>query len=278
MDQTPTHHTLMSGSWSDPGEGANILSGVVVTLLLHGLAVLLMAWATMSTNKALDEYIEPKVLEFEDVELLALGKERPPQALPRIANPAPAPRRKNEIVLNKPDPKVVPIKKEPEPTEEKEPEVKTQERRKKLVHELDDLFDPERPTNDDVPAGHESGAVGGTLSDIAKSNLVGNYATKLKKEFSRVWTMPATVPAHEIIALQGQVVVAIYLSKTGYIRSYTWLKKSKNEQFNMSIELVIRRFQLNGGGRKLPLPDNEEVKQLVLKEALNLKQWEYTGH
>ena len=130
-------------------ETMDIVVGILVTFALHGAVIVGMAIATMSTNQHIEEYIEPKMLEFEDVELLALGEERPPDALPRIANPAPRTRAPDEVALNKSE-DAVPLKKK----KEERIEAKKEDRRKNLLDELDDLHDPDRPTNDDAPAGH----------------------------------------------------------------------------------------------------------------------------
>ena len=80
-----------------------------------------------------------------------------------------------------------------------------------------------------------------------------------------------------IDALEGAVSVQVFLSKDGYIRDYTFRKKSDNEQFNMSIERVLRRFHYQHGRRKLPLPDKEEIRNIVTTRPLNFNTWDYTG-
>ena len=73
------------------------------------------------------------------------------------------------------------------------------------------------------------------------------------------------------------MAVYIRLSDKGYVVSYSFKKKSGNDQFDASIERVIKKFQVLGGGKKLPLPENPEIQQIVLKKGLNLKEWVYTG-
>ncbi len=273
---------------SGGSETMNILAGVCVTLVLHGTIVGRMALATMHSNEAIEEFIEPRIIEFEDVDLVALGEEKPPEALPRIANPPP-PKAKAKKAVNlarrddkapkkaKEEPKDVPEKDEPPRDEPPNAEVEADDSNEDLLNELGDLHDPDRPVNTDTPAGSRDGAVGGTLSKAAVDNLMGTYVYKLKKEISRSWTVPATVPREEIASLQGAVSVQVFISKDGYIRDYSFLKKSGNEQFNLSIERVLRRYHYQHGRRKLPLPDKEEIRTIVTTNPLNLKTWEYTG-
>lgn len=254
-----------------------------MTLLLHGLIVSAMAVATYFSNEAIEEYIEPQVLEFEDVELVALGKPRDPSALPRIANPAPPKRAKREeVVLDEPPAEQAPVEeltehKVDDPAEEVPPEPTRDELMKDAFAGLEGLHDPERPVNEDVPEGQEDGVVEGTLSQAAGDALMRTYSTKVNAAISKQWRVPATLDSEQIEGLSGEVVMLVYLSEDGYIREYRWDKRSQNEQFNLSIESALRRFRVDSGGRKLPLPDNEELRQLVLERPLRLSKWEYKG-
>jgi hypothetical protein len=58
--------------------------------------------------------------------------------------------------------------------------------------------------------------------------------------------------------------------------TYRFRRHSSNEQFDSSIERLLRKFQASGGGKTLPLPEDENVRKIVLKEGLNLKNWEVT--
>ena len=139
------------------------------------------------------------------------------------------------------------------------------------------LHDPSRPTNDDKQAGSKQGVIGGQLSDAAKANLMASYAAQLNTALSRYWTLPTTVPREAIKQLAGQVLIYVRLSKDGRIVSYSWRRHSANEQFDASIDRLLRSFQSGTGSRRLPVPDNPEVVQLVVSEGLVLKTWEYTG-
>lgn len=252
---------------------AHVVGGFLTTLLLHVLIVAAIVVGTMKGEQKLEEEIEPHLLRFEKVELLALGEERPPEALPRIANPEPPTKAPDEIALEKPDQPIIEIKKkEPEKAKKEE-----EDRKKRINDALSALSNPNRPTNDDVPDGRAEGVIGGTVSDAALANLMGTYQAKLVAELSRFWDLPSTIEQSEIETLSNQVEVYVRLSAAGNIVTYKFRKKSENEQFNQSIERVLKRFEVSHGGRKLPMPDEPSVKDAVVRDGLNLKSWEYTG-
>ena len=250
-----------------------LLTGVLSTLGLHGLILVLIVLGTMHGNRHLEEEIAPKMIEFEQVDLLALGEEKDPKAMPRISNPAAAVKKPEEINLDATPQETTP--QEEPPPDAKEQEI--EEPRQKMLDALSALNDPERPANDDLPEGAAQGVIGGTLSDAALANMMGTYQAKLVGEISKYWTVPTTLSPEEIKTLQGQVSIYIRLASSGNVLSYTWQQKSGNDQFDESIERVIKRFQLTQDGKTLPLPEDEEVRQIVLKQGLNLKRWEYTG-
>lgn len=245
--------------------------GAFAALLLHGLLVAVVVIGTYYGQQNIEDEIEPKMLKFDDVQLLALGEEKPPEALPRIANPEPAVKPEEEVNLAQPDEPVVELEKE-EPEDVKEDK---DAREKKMLDALSALNNPNRPTNDETPEGSAEGVVGGTISDAALANLMGTYQAKLLAEIASVWQIPSTLSDEEIERLAGQVAVYVRLSEEGYVVSYNFERESNNEQFNASIERVLRRFQVSGG-RKLPLPDNEEIRQMVLREGLKLVNWTST--
>ena len=263
--------------------------GIATTLVLHGAiaaAVLLSAFAKPEAPPV----EPPRKIVFEDVQLLALGEEVPKRMLPRIANPKPPaptpeppepepPRQdepkppKDAITLPSKDPKPAP-KPQARP---KAPSSTKASRRSAMDDALAGLHDPNRPTNDDKQAGSKQGVLGGQLSDAAKANLMASYAAQLNTALSRYWTLPTTVPREAIKQLAGQVRVYVRLSRDGRIVSYVWRRHSANEQFDASIDRLLRSFQSGHGTRRLPVPESAEVLQLVVSEGLVLKTWEYTG-
>lgn len=247
-------------------------AGVVLTMLLHFGLVAVIIIGTMSGTKKIEEEIQPKMLTFEKVDLLALGEEKPPNALPRISNPEPAVRPPDEVNLAKPEEPVVDLEKKEEKKEKEDEEA----RKRKMLDALSALHNPNRPSNDDLPEGSEDGVIGGNISDAALANLMGTYAAKVISELSRNWEIPSTVPDEEIPSLAGQVAVYVRLSEQGHIVVHRFEKNSTNDQFDASIDRLLRRYTVTGG-RKLPLPDDEAVKKSVLHHGLQLEGWEYTG-
>lgn len=247
-----------------------MIVGIVTSILLHGSIVGVIVWGTMHGGEDIQQEIEPKMLEFEDVELLALGEEKPPNQLPRMANPAPPEVKEDAVNLAKPEEK--PPEKKPE---EKKPEEKPQpkpDKRKALLEGLEDLHNPNRPTNTDTPEGSDKGVAQGTITDAAMANLMGTYQAKLLETLGKYWQIPKTLSDAEINQLAGTVTVYVRLGVSGHVVSYRFTSSSANEQFNASIDRLMRRFEVSGG-RKLPVPDNPQVRALVLKEGLILKNW-----
>lgn len=271
--QTPTS---ILGRGSDL-DSVTFLAGVVASIGLHGLIIMLVVIGTMKSEESIEEHIEEKMLEFEQVDLLALGEEKPPDALPRISNPAPPKVAPKKINLEPTEPTV-----DLDPKEEEEPPKEAVEdekptARSKALDALSALHDPERPSNEDLPEGDEAGVVGGSLSDAAKANLMGTYQAKLLAELSRNWSVPTTLSSEEIKSLAGRVVVYVRLSPAGDVVTYDMKKSSGNEQYDAAIERLLQKFQVSGGRKKLPMPENEAIKALVIKQGLKLTDWEFTG-
>lgn len=258
---------------SRAARGSDITAGIATSFLLHAAIITSIVIATMRSNAGMEQEIAPKMLEFEEVELLALGEEKPPEVLPRIANPEPVTKPPDEVILEQPDEPVIELKKE----ETKDVKEDEKDRKKKMLEALSALNNPNRPTNDDTPAGSEQGVVGGDISNAALANLMGTYASKLVGELGSVWDLPTTIAPSEVSDLSNQVEVYVRLSNGGNIVSYQFRRKSANDQFNDSIERVLKRFMVAYGGRTLPLPDDPAVKDAVVREGLNLKEWQYTG-
>lgn len=272
----------------DPVDPLVVVAGIITTILLHGTLVGLVIWGTSKSDEKIEDETDEKKMEFEDVELLAMGKEKPDHQLPRKANP-PTPDPEQETVTledekkeEKPDPekKEKPEQKTTEKTESKTKETAekddSEDREREMQEAFDSLNNPNRPTNDDVPEGSDKGVAGGSISDEAMANLMGTFQAKLLEVLGKHWQVPATIPEEELQKLFGKVVVYVRLSKSGHVVSYRFRERSPNEQFNSSIERLLRRFEPTGGGKTLPLPENEEVEKVVLREGLNLKNWEVT--
>lgn len=265
------------------GGAAPMLSGVLTSLLLHGALIGAVILGSVYAGQSEDE--TGYEIVFDQVELLALGEEKPANELPRLPNPAPAAavEAPSEPAVDLPKPEEVPAEVVPDPSIAREQErVRREEqaqkevdaRQKRMQDALSALHNPDRPTNTDTPAGSPDGIVGGTVSDAAMANMMGTYQAKLLMEITRYWEVPSTITAQEKAELAGQVHVYVRLSESGHVVSYTFRKKSTNEQYNDSIERVLKRFQAQYGGRVLPMPDHPEVRQAVITRGLEMKGWE----
>ncbi|MFU8803073.1 MAG: TonB C-terminal domain-containing protein [Bradymonadaceae bacterium] len=268
-----------------------MVSGIVVSFLLHG-GIIAIAVVVSLLPDAPEEAPHPELaIVFDQVDLLALGEEKPPEHLPRIANPEPpAPAPDEAINIARPEEQPTESEKDLDRQRdlEKERELERKRREDQAQREqeerdrrrneaLSSLHNPNRPTNEDVPAGSAQGVAGGTVSDAALANLMGTYQVQLLSELSRYWEVPSTITSGQLAELAGQVQVYVRISESGHIVSYTFRSRSGNEQFNGSIERVLRRFQVQYGGRRLPLPDNPQVRQAVISRGLELKNWESLG-
>ena len=252
-------------------ERAEQLAGVAVTLLLHGLIAGLVVLGTWHKTERMEEQLAPKLLEFEDVELLALGEPKPKHQLDRLSNPPPpqetpdvvpaSPPPKDAVVLDRPD---KPPKDSPPP----KPKDEKQARQDAMLDALSSLHDPERPVNTDLPDGHAQGVAGGKLSDAALANLMGTYAAKLKGAILSHRSAPTTLSEEQIKALDRTIAVYIRLSREGHIVSYAWRKRSGDDLFDESIETTLKKFMVQYGGRQLPVPDDAQVLQAVLEQGL----------
>lgn len=239
---------------------------VLWTIVFHAGILGLVALGTWHKSEKIEETIEPKLLEFEDVQLLALGEKKPPEALPRIANPAKRTKRPDKVTIKK-DPTKIPIKPKKKKDEPKEVSEKPS---KNMLDALDSLNNPDRPTNTDTPAGDKSGVVGGTLSDVALASLMNTYQAKLLIAFRKRRTVPTTLTDAQVKQLDKKAEIYIRLSKTGHIVQYKWVKKSGNAQYDDSIETTVKKFMVQFGAQKLPLPQQAEVRQEVIKKGLRL--------
>jgi hypothetical protein len=141
-----------------------------------------------------------------------------------------------------------------------------------VLSDLESEYDPDRPVNEDAPVGSEKGVAGGTSTDLALQNLTKTYAHKINQAIGKYWQVPTALSDRDFARLAGDIVVHLRLSKGGHVVTYHFKKKSGNLSLDSSVERVIRKFTVSGG-RKLPLPDNEEVREVVLRQGLNLKGW-----
>lgn len=250
-------------------ETSFIVAGVVMTLLLHGVIVGLVILGTWHKGERIQEELAPKMLEFEDVELLALGEKKPPNALKRISNPPPPDTKPDQVAIEK-DPNAVILDKDKKdkPKDEPPPKEEKKQREDAMLDALSALHDPERPTNTDLPEGDAAGVAGGKLSDAALANLMNTYAAKLKATILRYRTAPTTLSDEQIAQLDRKLAIYIRISKDGHIVSYSWKTRSGDDLFDESVETTLKKFMVQYGGRQLPMPEDAQVLAAVLQQGL----------
>ncbi len=270
-----------------------IAAGVATSVGIHGLivtiAVITSLWASSG------EPVERYDVVFDDVELLALGDIRDSQALPRITGDEPPPAAEDEVVLDdrpdeppEPQPEVeAEPEAEPDPDalrrerEEREAreEAERQRRREERQRRMDEAlgrFEEDGP-GDDAPEGSPDGVSGGTVSDEALANMMQTYQVRILQEIQRYWEVPVTISDSDLQELAGRARVRVRLAENGHVVSFQFLTRSGNDQFDDSIERVLRRFEPRGGGRTLPMPDQADLRREVIREGLILTNWEITN-
>jgi hypothetical protein len=249
---------------------AFFLSGVFVTLLVHVTVVVAVVIGTITGSQAIEKQAEVNMAPFIPVKLIKLGVERPKNHLPRISNPAP--RTVEEKVVNlankaKTPDEVVLKKEEPK-------DAKKVKRKEKINSLLDSIHNPNRPVNDDKPEGLSSGVAEGTVVDDAQKALMNTWMAKMQRAIIRQWRVPQTITRTRAKELAGQVRIYVRVSDEGYVVSWRFKRKSEDSQFNGACEDAVRKFSVkSGGGRKLPMPDQEDVRKLIVKRGFTLTRW-----
>ena len=248
-----------------------IVVSVVASLVLHGAIAGAIVWAAMFGKEDIEEEVEPKMLEFEQVDLLALGEKKPPNQLPRIANPEKPTAPEDSVNLA--------AEHEDRPEKKEEDNKKKKDDKKKKVKDIlkDIPTNPNRPTNTDVPEGRREGVAGGTATDPELASKMKTFQARLTAALVQEWELPKTLSNEELEKLAGKVRVSVKLSSTGRIISYQFIEKSGNEQFDGRIRNVLEKFSASGGGRQLPMPNDPKVTRQVTRNRLILQRWENTA-
>jgi outer membrane biosynthesis protein TonB len=250
-----------------------MIGGFGVTFLVHFAVMLAVVIGTITQSKAIEKEAEITMAPFTPVELIKLGVERPPNALPRISNPAPKTVKEDVVNLaNKaksPDEVVLEKKEDPKPKDAVR--VKKKERVNDL---LDSLHNPNRPVNDDKEEGRASGVVGGTSLDEAQAHLMNTFKAKIQRAIISQWRVPQTITRQRAAELASKVRISVRISPEGYVVSWRMTRKSEDAQFNAACEDAVRKFSAKSGtGRKLPMPDDPEIRALLVKKGIALTRW-----
>lgn len=269
-------------------------AGVALTLFFHGLILVTAVFSTWCAG-AEEEPTETVEVAFDDVELLALGEEPDPHALPRLTGDEGAPPATDEmvdVVEDSPEPDTAP-EPEPEPEQPDPEEVERQqelerqrqearreeerrraeEERRRRMEEATGRFQAEG-RGDEAPEGSPEGVAGGTVTDADRADMMQTYHARLLRAIERHWEIPSMIDDAELEQLAGRVRVYVELDDAGHVVNYDFRRKSDHEQFDDSIERVLRQFHHRHGGHQLPLPEQTEIRAEIVSRGLTLTNWE----
>jgi colicin import membrane protein len=228
-------------------------------------------------------FAESHKIEFETVQakLVKLGEERDKKLLPRITQPKPAPKSEKkdpkpepkkeekpaEKVQPKPDGKANSLKpkEEPKPAEKVTKHEEPKEEKKK-TSSLDELLagDVMEKIKRDARAeeskeGAKDGVEDGDVTDPALALKANMYIRQISVLIKKNWNIPSIISADERKKLMTKIYFKITYS--GEVYDIKIKSSSGNSVYDSS---VIEAVKKTG---KLPLPDDKNLKKLVLKEG-----------
>lgn len=290
------------------GQGGNgsrswpeVTAGMVVSICFHGVIVALaLAMALFADDVEPEEEDDTYELVFDDVELLALGEERDPDMMPRLAGDEGAPPEVDEEVEAVAEEPVEPVaeadvepelepEREPEtPEEEEEPAVDPEELRRQEEAEQARQAEEERRRRrdrarqalgqfeaegrgDEAPEGSADGIAGGTATD---GDPADTYQARVINELEERWQIPSIITDADLAQLAGRIRVQISLDDEGHITEFRFAQRSEHRQFDDSVERVLREFMADRGGAQLPLPEDDELRRAIINQGMTLSNWE----
>ena len=228
-------------------------------------------------------FAESHRIEFESVQakLVKLGEERDKKLLPRITQPKPAPKsekkdpkpepKKEEKAVEKPKPKPdgkansLKPKEEPKPAEKVKKNEPPKEEKKK-ASSLDELLSGdvmEKIKRDaraeETKEGAKDGVDDGDVTDPALALKANMYIRQISKLIKQNWNIPSIISADE----RRNLMTKIYFKITygGEVYDIKIKSSSGNPVYDSSVIEAVKKTA------KLPLPDDKNLKKLVLKEG-----------
>ena len=228
-------------------------------------------------------FAESHKIEFESVQakLVKLGEERDKKLLPRITQPKPAPKsekkdpkpepKKEEKPVEKPTPKPEGKANSLKPKEETKPAEKIKKNEppkeeKKKASSLDELLsgDVMEKIKRDARAeeskeGAKDGVEDGDVTDPALALKANMYIRQISKLIKQNWNIPSIISADERKNLMTKVYFKITYG--GEVYDIKIRTSSGNSVYDNSVIEAVTKTA------KLPLPDDKNLKKLVLKEG-----------
>lgn len=267
--------SFIFGKNSESGEQKAILGFSAGSLVLHVLLLIFFGSGLW--------FVESRKIEFESVQakLVKLGEERDKRLLPRITQPKPAPKsekkdpkpepKKEEKPLEKPKPKPEGKANSLKPKEEPKPAEKirkneTPKEEKKKASSLDELLsgDVMEKIKRDARAeeskeGAKDGVDDGDVTDPALALKANMYIRQISKKIKENWSIPSIISAEERKNLMTRIYFKITYS--GEVYDIRIKSSSGNSVYDNSVIEAVKKTA------KLPLPDDKNLKKLVLKEG-----------
>ena len=228
-------------------------------------------------------FVESHKIEFDIVQakLVKLGEERDKKLPPRITQPKPAPKSEKKDLKNEPKKEEKPAEKPKQKPDGKENSLKPKEEPKKAEQpkkdeptkeeekkpsSLDELLSGdvmEKIKRDaraeETKEGAKDGVEDGDVTDPALALKANMYARQVSKKIKENWSIPSIISAEERKKLMTKIYFKITFSGEVYDIKIT--SSSGNSVYDSS---VIEAVKKTG---KLPLPDDKNLKKLVLKEG-----------
>lgn len=285
-DPTRTAHTC-------PHKDAKraVFSGLAVSLAVHIAIIAAVLLGAVSGVGAAEEQAPEERVPFTPAELVRLGEEALPSAMParRVpeVDPQPAkhdsaPARPAERRAHKAQPpkrkthRAQPQRATATPSKHNAPnhqDANPSARDILGAFEGSSRQGPNRRVNTTAPRGHREGVAEGTVEDPALKHLLATYGVRVMHDVKRRWSVPTVIPAEEAKVLSAMVFVK--LSADGHVVHYALRKRSGNAHFDMSVERAVKAFQ--PGGARLTMPTDPRLKAEVLRRGLRLRSWKFTG-
>lgn len=101
--------------------------------------------------------------------------------------------------------------------------------------------------------------------------MMAAYTIEVDAALDKNWQTP-DFSAEKLERLSNSVQVFIDIEPDGHIAAYRFLEKSGNKAFDDSIAAALDKFKADGEAR-LPLPETDQVRQIILDKGLRLTGW-----
>lgn len=188
------------------------------------------------------------------VQLVALGKKRSPELLPRkVEEPPPPPPPTQGVALEtgkepeKPNP---PAEKDP-PKVKPNPEQKLSDAARRLLDSRESRLEAALGKIEERE-GDPNGDPYGTTTDASKAAT--GYAATISRVLQSSYRLPETIPASQRRFLTAQVL--LFIERDGTIKRFEFVEKHSNEMFMSALSALLKSL-------KLPPPPASEAKKLA---------------